>query len=167
MVSAAENMKLRIRRILETVKDPEVPVLSVMDLGIIREIRTEGDEVEILITPTYSGCPAMDMIRMQVKMELAAHGFPNVKVTQVLSPAWTTDWMSEEGKKKLKAYGIAPPHPRQTVCEPGLFAAEQSVQCPHCDSWHTPRVSEFGSSPCKALYRCDECHEPFDYFKCH
>ena len=167
MVSAAENMKLRIRRILETVKDPEVPVLSVMDLGIIREIRTEGDEVEILITPTYSGCPAMDMIRMQVKMELAAHGFPNVKVTQVLSPAWTTDWMSEEGKKKLKAYGIAPPHPRQAVCEPGLFAAEQSVQCPHCDSWHTHRVSEFGSTPCKALYRCDECHEPFDYFKCH
>ena len=160
-------MKLRIRRILETVKDPEVPVLSVMDLGIIREIRTEGDEVEILITPTYSGCPAMDMIRMQVKMELAAHGFPNVKVTQVLSPAWTTDWMSEEGKKKLKAYGIAPPHPRQAVCEPGLFAAEQSVQCPHCDSWHTHRVSEFGSTPCKALYRCDECHEPFDYFKCH
>ena len=167
MVSAAENMKLRIRRILETVKDPEVPVLSVMDLGIIREIRTEGDEVEILITPTYSGCPAMDMIRMQVKMELAAHGFPNVKVTQVLSPAWTTDWMSEEGKKKLKAYGIAPPHPRQAVCEPGLFAAEQSVQCPHCDSWHTHRVSEFGSTPCKALYRCDECREPFDYFKCH
>lgn len=160
-------MKLRIRRILETVKDPEVPVLSVMDLGIIREIRTEGDEVEILITPTYSGCPAMDMIRMQVKMELAAHGFPNVKVTQVLSPAWTTDWMSEEGKKKLKAYGIAPPHPRQAVCEPGLFAAEQSVQCPHCDSWHTHRVSEFGSTPCKALYRCDECREPFDYFKCH
>jgi ring-1,2-phenylacetyl-CoA epoxidase subunit PaaD len=167
MVSATENMKLRIRRILETVKDPEVPVLSVMDLGIIREIRTEGDEVEILVTPTYSGCPAMDMIRMQVKMELAAHGFPNARVTQVLSPAWTTDWMSEEGKKKLKAYGIAPPHPRQSVCEPGLFAAAESVQCPHCDSWHTHRVSEFGSTPCKALYRCDECREPFDYFKCH
>ena len=160
-------MKLRIRRILETVKDPEVPVLSVMDLGIVREIKTEGDEVEIMITPTYSGCPAMDMIRMQVKMELAAHGFPNVKVTQVLSPAWTTDWMSEEGKKKLKAYGIAPPNPRQAVCEPGLFAAAESVQCPHCNSWHTHRVSEFGSTPCKALYRCDECSEPFDYFKCH
>ncbi|MBL7749187.1 MAG: phenylacetate-CoA oxygenase subunit PaaJ, partial [Chitinophagaceae bacterium] len=111
--------------------------------------------------------PAMDMIAMNIKLALAEKGFPNVKVTSVLSPAWTTDWMTEEGKRKLKAYGIAPPNPKQQACKQELFAAAENIQCPHCDSWHTHRISEFGSTACKALYQCDDCKEPFDYFKCH
>lgn len=160
-------MTSRIWKLLEEVKDPEVPVLSVIDLGIVRDVRWHDDGVEVLITPTYSGCPAMDMITMQIRMELAANGFANARVTQVLSPAWTTDWMSEAGKKKLKAYGIAPPNPLQQVCRQELFVSNEAVQCPHCNSLHTHRISEFGSTACKALYQCDECKEPFDYFKCH
>jgi ring-1,2-phenylacetyl-CoA epoxidase subunit PaaD len=153
--------------LLEEVVDPEIPVLSVIDLGIVRDVRMEGNEVEVVITPTYSGCPAMDMITANIRMALAAHGWPTAKVTSVLSPAWTTDWMSEKGKAKLKAYGIAPPNPRQQVCNNDLFAPDEAVQCPHCNSYHTTRVSEFGSTACKALYRCEDCSEPFDYFKCH
>jgi len=100
-------------------------------------------------------------------MELLAYGLKNVKIIQVLSPAWTTDWMSEEGKRKLKEYGIAPPNPKQQVCKDELFAPNEAVQCPHCNSYHTHRISEFGSTACKALYQCDDCKEPFDYFKCH
>ena len=156
-----------IRSILGTIMDPEVPVLSVIDLGIVRDIFTTGNQTEIIITPTYSGCPAMDVIRATIQMELLANGFKNVKVTTVLSPAWTTDWMTEEGKKKLKEYGIAPPNPKQVVCQTDLFAADEAIECPHCHSYHTHRVSEFGSTACKALYVCDNCKEPFDYFKCH
>jgi len=152
---------------LEEVMDPEVPVLSVMDLGIVRDIRQNNDELEIVITPTYSGCPAMDVITAQIRMAMTGRGFSQVKVTQVLQPAWTTDWMSESGKQKLKDYGIAPPLPKQTVCHPDLFQLEEAIQCPHCRSWHTRRLSEFGSTACKALYQCQDCHEPFDYFKCH
>ena len=153
--------------LLETVSDPEVPVLSVIDLGIIRDIKLNNDEAEVIITPTYSGCPAMDVISMNIKMALLSHGFKNVKITSMLSPAWTTDWMSDEGKRKLKEYGIAPPNPKQQVCDEKLFAAAEAVQCPHCNSYHTHRISEFGSTACKALYQCDDCKEPFDYFKCH
>jgi len=142
--------------LLETVNDPEVPVLSVVDLGLIREVRVNNEELEIILTPTYSGCPAMDLIRMSIRMTLL-----------VLSPAWTTDWMSERGKEKLKAYGIAPPLPSQQVCRPALFQREEAIECPHCHSYHTMRISEFGSTACKALYRCKDCGEPFDYFKCH
>jgi ring-1,2-phenylacetyl-CoA epoxidase subunit PaaD len=156
-----------IKSILDHVMDPEVPVLSVNDLGIVRDIFIAGDEVEIVITPTYSGCPAMDAIRVNIKMELLANGFNNAKITTILSPAWTTDWMTEEGKEKLKQYGIAPPNPKQVVCQTGLFAVEEAIQCPLCHSYHTHRVSEFGSTACKALYVCDHCREPFDYFKCH
>src|SRR5215210_329886 len=126
---------------LEEVKDPEVPALSILDLGIVRDVKMFQDSplgdngIEIIITPTYSGCPAMDVIRMNIKMELLANGFKNVKITQVLSPAWTTDWMSEEGKRKLKEYGIAPPNPKQQVCSDKLFAADEAVQCPRCDSY--------------------------------
>ena len=162
-----DTYKGNILSILEEVTDPEVPVLSVIDLGIIREVKIEGDTVEVIITPTYSGCPAMDVISMNIKMELLSHGFKNVKISQSLSPAWTTDWMSEKGKQKLKEYGIAPPNPRQQVCNDKLFAPDEAVPCPHCNSWHTHRVSEFGSTACKALYVCDDCKEPFDYFKCH
>jgi len=151
---------------LEEIKDPEVPVLSIIDLGIVRDVKMNGDELEVMITPTYTGCPAMDMIAATIKIELATLGFKKVKVTTILSPAWTTDWMTEEGKRKLKAYGIAPPHPKQQVCNNDLFA-EETIQCPHCNSYHTHRISEFGSTACKSLHQCDDCKEPFDYFKCH
>ncbi len=157
----------QIRNILRDVPDPEIPVLTVEDLGIIRDIHLRDDEVEVVITPTYSGCPAMDMIATNIRLVLLENGFKNIRVTTVLSPAWTTDWMSEAGKQKLKEFGIAPPNPKQQVCNNELFAPHESVQCPRCNSYHTHRVSEFGSTPCKALYQCDECDEPFDYFKCH
>jgi ring-1,2-phenylacetyl-CoA epoxidase subunit PaaD len=157
----------KIFTILQAVNDPEVPVLSVIDLGIIRDIKDLGESVEITITPTYSGCPAMDVISMNIRLALISHGYKNVIIKQVLSPAWTTDWMTEEGKQKLKKYGIAPPNPKQQVCNQDLFAPDEAVQCPHCNSYHTHRISEFGSTACKALYQCDDCKEPFDYFKCH
>lgn len=156
-----------IRTILDRVMDPEVPVLSVLDLGIVRDISVNEEKVTVTITPTYTGCPAMDVISMQIRMELMAAGVKEVEIKQVLSPAWTTDWMSDRGKRRLKEYGIAPPMPRQQVCSPTRFAAEEAIQCPHCSSYHTHRVSEFGSTACKALYQCDDCLEPFDYFKCH
>ena len=152
---------------LEEIKDPEVPVLSIIDLGIVRDVKISEDTVEVIITPTYTGCPAMDMITTSIRMHLASLGIKNYKVTQVLSPSWTTDWMSEEGKRKLKDYGIAPPNPKQQVCDQKLFMHEEAIQCPHCNSFHTHRISEFGSTACKALYQCDDCKEPFDYFKCH
>jgi len=166
MITGTTSTK-EIWAILEKVNDPEVPVLSVIDLGIIRDVKLNNDEVEITITPTYSGCPAMDVISMNVRLAMISHGYKNVKVKQLLSPAWTTDWMSEEGKRKLKVYGIAPPNPRQQVCNNDLFAPDEAVQCPLCNSHHTHRISEFGSTACKALYQCDDCKEPFDYFKCH
>ena len=153
--------------LLEEVNDPEVPVLSVVDLGIVREVRAGEEEIEIIVTPTYSGCPAMDVIRMNIRMKLMEQGYPDVKLTTVLSPAWTTDWMSERGKEKLQEYGIAPPLPLQQVCHPALFHREEAIACPHCHSYHTTLISEFGSTACKALYRCEDCREPFDYFKCH
>lgn len=167
MVNTLTIEEKKIWDILETVTDPEVPVLTIMDLGIVRDVKITDEAIEVVITPTYTGCPAMDMIAMNIKLALAEHGFKNVRITSVLSPAWTTDWMSEEGKRKLKEYGIAPPNPKQQVCTDSLFAANEGVQCPLCNSYHTHRVSEFGSTACKALYQCDDCKEPFDYFKCH
>jgi len=157
----------KIGAILETVNDPEVPVLSITDLGIVRNIQLNGDEVEIFITPTYSGCPATDAINMNIRMALLENGFSKIKITQQLSPAWTTDWMSEIGKEKLKAYGIAPPHSKQVVCSPDSFQKEEAIQCPQCNFYNTRLVSQFGSTACKALYQCNDCKEPFDYFKCH
>jgi len=152
---------------LREINDPEVPVLSIIDLGIVRDVKMNDEELEVIITPTYTGCPAMDMITATIKIQLATLGFKKIKVTQALSPVWTTEWMSEEGKRKLREYGIAPPNPRQQVCDQKLFAAAEAVQCPQCNSYHTHRISEFGSTACKALYQCDDCKEPFDYFKCH
>ena len=153
--------------LLGEVMDPEVPVLSIIDLGIVRNIESENDQLIVTITPTYSGCPAMDVIAMSIRINLAAAGYSNIRIEQVLSPAWTTDWMSDNGKEKLKAYGIAPPNPRQQVCNNDLFAPAEAVQCPHCNSYSTRRISEFGATACKALYQCNDCKEPFDYFKCH
>jgi len=167
MVKTAPISSAEIWAILETVTDPEVPVLTITDLGIVRDVKINDDLIEVVITPTYTGCPAMDMIAMNIKLALIEHGYPTIKITSVLSPAWTTDWMSEAGKAKLKAYGIAPPNPKQQACRDELFAADEAVQCPHCNSHHTHRISEFGSTACKSLYQCDDCKEPFDYFKCH
>jgi ring-1,2-phenylacetyl-CoA epoxidase subunit PaaD len=157
----------RIRALLEEVFDPEVPVLSVVDLGIIRNIEITNEGPVITITPTYSGCPAMDVISMNIRLKMLEHGYKNVQIKSNLSPAWTTDWMTEKGKQQLKAYGIAPPNPSQSVCTPGLFQQEESIQCPHCNSYNTTLISQFGSTACKALYKCNDCKEPFDYFKCH
>ena len=157
----------KVWSILESVVDPEVPVLTVTDLGIIREVKLNEDEVEVIITPTYTGCPAMDMIVMNIRLALIEQGYQKIKITSVLSPAWTTDWMSEAGKEKLKAYGIAPPNPKQAVCDTKLFAEGEAIQCPLCNSYHTKLISQFGSTACKALYQCEDCREPFDYFKCH
>lgn len=155
-----------IWQLLEEVKDPEVPVLSVHDLGIVRSVKTAGDKIEIVITPTYSGCPAMDVLSMDIRLKLMEKGYRNVAIQQQLSPAWTTDWMSEEGRRKLKAFGIAPPNPKQQFCTSEMFRQE-AVQCPRCNSYHTELISQFGSTACKALYRCLDCKEAFDYFKCH
>jgi len=154
----------KIKSILNKVMDPEVPALSVIDLGIIRDVLTRDNETEIIITPTYSGCPAMDVIRINIRMALVGQGFKNIKITTVLSPAWTTDWMSEDGRRKLREYGIAPP--LAAGGRRALFGVEQAA-CPQCGSTDTEVLSEFGSTSCKALWRCKSCREPFDYFKCH
>ena len=157
----------KIKALLEEVTDPEIPVLNIIDLGILRKIETDENNITVTITPTYSGCPAMDVISIQIKMVLAANGYKNVVIKNALSPAWTTDWMTPEGKNKLKAYGIAPPNPVQQVCTLDTFQEEETIQCPHCNSLNTRIISRFGSTPCKALYQCNDCKEPFDYFKCH
>jgi len=167
MNSAIAISKEKIWKLLEQVNDPEVPVLSVIDLGIIRDVKINNDEIEIVITPTYSGCPAMDVISMNIRMELLQHGFHKIKITSILSPAWTTDWMSEQGKEKLKAFGIAPPTGKQQVCHTELFHDAEAIQCPKCNFYNTRLISQFGSTACKALYVCEDCREPFDYFKCH
>ncbi|WP_298245236.1 1,2-phenylacetyl-CoA epoxidase subunit PaaD [uncultured Bradyrhizobium sp.] len=147
-----------------SVVDPEIPVLTIADLGVLREVVLAGDHVEVAITPTYSGCPAMNMIALEIELALERAGFARPKVRTVLSPAWTTDWMSEEGRQKLRAYGIAPP--QASSSRRALFG-EQAVACPQCGSENTELLSEFGSTSCKALWRCKSCREPFDYFKCH
>lgn len=155
-----------IWQLLQEVKDPEVPVLSIIDLGIVREVTIEDEKIIITITPTYSGCPAMDVISMDIRLKLIEKGYRPVTIKQQLSPAWTTDWMSEEGKTKLKAFGITAPNPRQQFCSSEMFR-EEAIECPHCNSYHTELISQFGSTACKAMYRCLECKEAFDYFKCH
>jgi ring-1,2-phenylacetyl-CoA epoxidase subunit PaaD len=162
-----ENEK--ILSLLNSVADPEVPVLTVTDLGIVREINIISPEksVEIIITPTYSGCPAMDVIAMNIKMVLMKNGYRDVIIRKVLSPAWTTDWMTEGAKQKLKAYGIAPPGNTKQTDRDVLFGEPAKAQCPQCNSYNTVLISEFGSTACKALYKCQNCGEPFDYFKCH
>lgn len=155
-----------IEKVLESVSDPEIPVLSVFDLGIIRDIiiKDTGD-IEVVITPTYSGCPAMNMIEVNIKAALQEAGYDNVQVKTILNPPWTTDWMTESGKEKLKKYGIAPP--QGSVDKSNLFGEDKKVSCPHCDSDNTEMISQFGSTACKSMYKCLDCLEPFDYFKCH
>ncbi|WJL96879.1 1,2-phenylacetyl-CoA epoxidase subunit PaaD [Microbacterium sp. ET2] len=153
------------RRIAGAVADPEVPVLTIADLGILRDVGVDGDTVTVTLTPTYSGCPAVDAIRDDVVLALTGAGFARVDVRLTLAPAWTTDWMSEDGKAKLRAYGIAPPTGRAAVRGP--IPVILGVACPRCGTLHTREVSRFGSTACKALYECQECGEPFDHFKVH
>lgn len=159
------NIPSHIASILEQVTDPEVPVLSILDLGIVRRVEQLDDRIHITITPTYSGCPAMQTIATMIRFEFNVHGYKQVDISEQLSPAWTTDWMTESGKQKLKEYGIAPPQ-YSTKNNP-LRSEELQVPCPLCQSFHTELISQFGSTSCKALYRCLDCKEPFDYFKCH
>jgi ring-1,2-phenylacetyl-CoA epoxidase subunit PaaD len=144
--------------------DPEIPVLTIADLGVLRGVEVAEDgAVEVAITPTYSGCPAMDVIGLDIELALARAGIDRARIRRVLSPAWTTDWMSQEGRTKLLAYGIAPPS--ATGSRRALFG-EDSVACPRCGSDDTGKISEFGSTACKSLWRCAACREPFDHFKC-
>ncbi len=156
--------KEQVLSLLERVTDPEIPVISVRELGVLREVRVEGDTVRVTITPTYSGCPAMDVMRQDIEKELHDAGIAKVEVTQVLSPAWTTDWITAEGKAKLLAYGIAPPE--KTADIRALKGEQPIVACPQCGSTNTVMVSAFGSTACKALWKCTDCLEPFDQFKC-
>ncbi len=159
--------KEQILSFLAEVSDPEIPVLSILDMGIVRDIIMADEMADIVITPTYSGCPAMDAIGFDIKMKLLEKGIQKVKITHVLHPAWTTDWMSESGKQKLKAYGIAPPQSSSARINRLLFDEVTGIECPRCHSVNTKLLSEFGSTACKALYQCNDCKEPFDYFKCH
>ena len=155
-----------IWQILEAVKDPEIPVLTVVDLGIIRDVHFEDGKLVVTITPTYSGCPAMKTIETEIQETLFDNGYNDLEIKTTLSPAWTTDWLSEDGKKKLRAYGIAPPV-KGSEDKSALFPEDKKIGCPLCNSTNTKMVSQFGSTPCKSLYKCLDCLEPFDYFKCH
>jgi ring-1,2-phenylacetyl-CoA epoxidase subunit PaaD len=158
------DLRRRARDIAAQVVDPEIPVLTIADLGVLRSVAVKDGRVEVAITPTYSGCPAMNMITLEIELALERAGIRDSRVRTVLSPAWTTDWMSEDGRRKLKEYGIAPPQAGSS--RRALFGVEQ-VGCPQCGSIDTEVLSEFGSTSCKALWRCKACREPFDYFKCH
>ena len=153
-----------VRAWLDRVPDPEIPVLSVNDLGIVRGIRVEGGRVTVSVTPTYTGCPATEVIEGLIVRELRRRGIEHVEVERLLSPPWTTDWLSDAARSKLAKYGIAPPE--SGARKRGLTGSQANVRCPVCASLQTSRVSEFGSTPCKAAFRCDACLEPFEYFKC-
>lgn len=153
------------RAVLDRIPDPEIPVLTITDLGIVRWVRfAEDGGVTVGLAPTYTGCPATEVIAANVLQALRGAGFRNARVEQVLSPPWTTDWISERGREKLAAYGIVPP--ARGASKKSLLRGERAVACPRCQANATTKVSEFGSTPCKASYKCDECLEPFEYFKC-
>jgi len=166
MVSTQPAEEAALRTLLASVTDPEIPVLTIDEMGILRGVQLEGDTVVVTITPTYSGCPAIDRITQDITACLVKHGYPKSRVSLVLSPAWTTDWMSDTSKEKLRRYGIAPP------CKTSEFldssndhALTFTAACPQCKSLSTQQISEFGSTACKALWKCHDCKEPFDYFK--
>lgn len=164
MVTTVLTDRQRVWDLAATVVDPEIPVLTIEDLGILRDVSVDDDRVTVTITPTYSGCPAMDAIRDDVLSVLAREGVENAEVRLTLSPAWTTDWMSAAGKRKLEEYGIAPPTGRSHVPQ-GPVRLTLAARCPRCGSADTAELSRFGSTSCKALYECRSCLEPFDYFK--
>lgn len=151
--------------IVGQVPDPEIPVLTLSDLGVIRSVSINDDVITIGIAPTYSGCPATEFIEESVIAELQQNGFDHVQTKKILSPAWTTDWISPEGRQKLQQYGIVPPD-KAAESKRALFHQGLQIACPRCASENTSKVSEFGSTPCKSSYKCDDCLEPFEYFKC-
>ncbi|MCO6179371.1 1,2-phenylacetyl-CoA epoxidase subunit PaaD [Ciceribacter sp. RN22] len=159
-------------RWLDEVPDPEIPVISLTDLGIIRDVAWDGDTLVVAVTPTYSGCPATTVINLDIETALKGRGIEKLRLERRLSPPWTTDWISEAGREKLRAYGIAPPidgtaaDGRLMARASRLAGTNLAVACPRCGSTRTEKVSQFGSTPCKASYRCSDCLEPFDYFKC-
>lgn len=158
------DLQDQIWSILQLVEDPEIPYLNVVEMGIVREVRTEPT-LEVIITPTYSGCPAMKTIEEDIKEALAENGFPQALVSTVLAPAWTTDWMSDDALNKLRMNGIAPPE--RGASDKGLLMGRiRDISCPRCFSKDTTMISQFGSTACKALYKCQSCLEPFDHFKC-
>jgi len=154
-----------ILAILHEVKDPEVPVIDVVELGIVRGVEFVGDRLVVKVTPTYSGCPATQVIEREIIAALRRHGFEQVEVKTVFNPPWTTDWIAEEGRQKLKAYGIAPPGKAAEVELVTLGGPTRTVPCPYCGSSNTKRESEFGSTACKSIHVCDGCHQPFEHFK--
>ena len=162
-----------VRHWLSQVPDPEIPVISLTDLGIIRDVEWQEDTLVVTVTPTYSGCPATSVINLDIEAALHAQGVEKVRLERQLSPPWTTDWITAEGREKLRAYGIAPPV--DGTAADGRLAGRIArlagtsnlvIACPRCGSTHTEKISQFGSTPCKASYRCTDCLEPFDYFKC-
>ena len=163
MVRAATTAQ--VREVLAGVTDPEIPVITIADLGILRDVAVDGAHITVTITPTYSGCPAMEEIRVDVLRALAAHGWDDVEVRQVLSPAWTTDWMTPQGRAALLAFGIAPPTHQVGAAVP--LTLGRRPRCPQCDSVETEELTRFASTSCKSLWRCLACREPFDHFKAH
>lgn len=157
--------QIDILELLKEVKDPEIPVLNVVDMGIVRKVESIDDKTVVTITPTYSGCPAMDVISANIKTTLRRHLGDEVEVVSTLSPAWTTAWLTDDAKEKLREYGIAPPV-EDTNDKSVLFGEPKVIKCPKCGAQDTRMVSEFGSTSCKAHYQCNVCQEPFDYFKC-
>lgn len=164
MVNATLNRE-EILALLSEIKDPEIPVVTIEEMGMLRDVLISDNSYEVLLTPTYTGCPAMDIIEKDILSTLQEAGIANAKVTMVLAPAWTTDWMSESTKEKLIHFGIAAPV--HSSCVNWLSPKNVEVNCPKCGSSNTNLVSQFGSTACKALYTCNSCKEPFDYFKCH
>lgn len=170
MADAAVRIDTRVRDawdVLHSVLDPEVPALSVCDLGIVRDVIAHEEGIEVVLTPTYSGCPATEVIEQAVIDAVNGIGLGPARVTLQRAPAWTTDWISDEGKRKLREYGIAPPSGHAAVAQerPIRLVPRQRIECPRCSSTNTERLSAFGSTACKALYRCVACREPFEYFK--
>lgn len=165
MILAASQIS-NLKSLISNIPDPEVPVITIADLGILREIKEEGNKITVTITPTYSGCPAMKAIENEIADVLKNNGVADFEIKYTFSPVWTTDWLNDAAREKLRAYGIAPPEktsPDKSV----LFSLQKTKLCPRCGSDKTEMISAFGSTACKALYRCKNCGEPFDYFKCH
>lgn len=159
---SGDGAEARLFSLLASVTDPEIPVLTIEEMGILRRAWFEGDRVMVEITPTYSGCPAIEQISDDIRVALAQHGYADVEIHRSLSPAWTTDWLTESSRQKLEAYGVAPPCQTSAMTE---SAVSLTVRCPQCRSDDTRVVSEFGSTACKALWKCNHCLEPFDFFK--
>ncbi len=167
MSIAFAHIKDCIWNILKTIPDPEIPVINIVELGVVRDVDVSKNGVVITITPTYMGCPAMTFFENEIKTNLETLGYKNVKIKKIYTPAWTTDWISDEAKQKLKEYGIAPPVGKSGLKSELFQSNSTSVNCPYCSDSKTRLINEFGSTACKALYHCDSCNQPFEYFKCH